>query len=134
MIELPSALEGKRFNLYDLEQKLKPIGYSIGGNWDYDHGSFDYKMNNEDGYQFLRLPFTAINGQLDSPGVIVKFGSPFVLAHIFEGGIDELASPGNIGGAFNQFAEPKEADADVKEKYLISGKRILEETEKVLNV
>ena len=134
MIQLPSELEGKSFNLYELEQKLKPLGYSIGGNWDYDHGSFDYKINDEEGYQFLRLPFTVVNGQLDSPGVIVRFGSPFILAHIYERGIDELASPGNIGGAFNQFAEPEVADAEVKEKYLISGKRLLEEAEKVLNV
>lgn len=134
MIQLPSALEGKDFNLYDLEQKLKPLGYSIGGNWDYDHGSFDYKINDDEGYQFLRIPFTAINGQLDSPGVIVKLGSPFVLAHVYERGIDEPASPGNMGGAFNQFAEPEDPDAQIKEKYLMSGKRLLEEVEKTLNV
>ncbi|GLY12958.1 YugN-like family protein [Bacillus badius] len=133
MIQLPSSLEGKSFNLYDLELKLKPLGYSIGGNWDYDQGSFDYKINDEEGYQFLRLPFTAVNGQLDSPGAIVTFGSPFILAHVYERGIDELASPGNIGGAFNQFAEPEDKDAEIKEKYVIAGKRLLEEAEQTLN-
>ncbi|KAB7706937.1 hypothetical protein F9802_07870 [Bacillus aerolatus] len=134
MIELSSALEGKSFNLYELEQKLKPLGYSIGGNWDYDHGFFDYKINAEEGYQFLRLPFTAIDGQLDSPGVTVEFGTPFVLAHVYERGLDDFASSGNIGGAFNQFSEPEDPDAEIKERYVISGKRLLEEAEKTLNV
>ncbi len=52
MIEIPSALEGKTFLLNVLEQELKPLGYVIGGNWDYDHGSFDYKMADDVGYQF----------------------------------------------------------------------------------
>ncbi|MFK2827266.1 YugN-like family protein [Bacillus sp. B190/17] len=134
MIQLPSALEGKTFNLHDLEQQLKPLGYSIGGNWDYDSGSFDYKIDDEEGYQFLRLPFTAVDGQLDSPGVIVQFGSPFVLAHVYQGGIDDVASSGNISGAFNQFAEPEDPDAQVKEEYVASGKRLLEEVERTLNV
>ena len=72
MIEIPSSVEGKQFDLYKLEQKLKPIGYSIGGNWDYDHGAFDYKINDEVGYQFLRLPFSAIDGQLDANNCTVE--------------------------------------------------------------
>ncbi len=30
------------------------------------------KIGEEDGYQFLRVPFTAVNGELDVPGVIVR--------------------------------------------------------------
>jgi hypothetical protein len=41
MIELSSRLDGTLFKLYELEKTLKPLGYNIGGNWDYDHGSFD---------------------------------------------------------------------------------------------
>lgn len=77
MIELSSSLSGKAFSLSDLEQKLKPLGYSIGGNWDYEHGSFDYKMDDKEGYLFLRLPFKAVNSELDSAGAVVELQQPF---------------------------------------------------------
>ncbi len=51
MIEIPSRLEGKQFQLYHLEEQLKPMGYTIGGGWDYDHGYFDYKIADDVGYQ-----------------------------------------------------------------------------------
>ncbi|WP_100332098.1 YugN-like family protein [Bacillus xiapuensis] len=133
MIELSSTLPGKSYTLYELEQKLKPMGYVIGGNWDYDHGSFDYKIDDQGGYQFLRLPFVAADGQLDSPGVTVRFGQPYVLSHVYQQGLDEEASAGNFSGSFNQFAEPEDPDGRLKEKYIISAKRLLEEAEKMLN-
>lgn len=134
MITLASSLQGKRFNLYELEQKLKPMGFVIGGNWDYDHGSFDYKIDDEGGYQFLRLPFSATDGQLDSPGVSVRFSQPYVLAHVYQRGLDDYASAGVISGSTNQFSEPQDPDGQVKEKYIIAGKRLLEEVETILNV
>lgn len=132
MIELSSEIEGKQFNLYELEQKLKPMGYSIGGGWEYDHGSFDYKINDEDGYYFFRLPFTSIDGQLDSSNCKVELGRPFLLAHLYESGLDEHAGSGSFSGTFNQFAEPVEKDADFPEKYIDNGKRLLQRTESVL--
>lgn len=59
MIHVPSRLPGESFSLYHLEETMKPLGYVINGNWDYDHGYFDYKIDNRDGYTFLRVPFTA---------------------------------------------------------------------------
>ena len=105
---MPSTIEGKHFDLYKLEQTLKPIGYSIGGNWDYDHGAFDYKINDEVGYQFLRLPFTAVDGQLDARNCTVELGRPFLLSHIYQIGLDD-----HIGdaGTLNQFSEPVDKDA-----------------------
>ncbi|MCQ6278936.1 YugN-like family protein [Bacillus sp. EB600] len=133
MIELPSKLEGRQFDLFKLEQKLKPIGYSIGGGWDYDHGAFDYKIDdNEEGYQFLRLPFTSVDGQLDSPNCTVQLGRPFLLSHQFQGGLDDMAGSGNFSGTFDQFAEPVEPDARFPEEYIDNGKRHVVELESVL--
>jgi hypothetical protein len=129
MIEIPSRLEGKTFSLYKLEQLLKPLGYVIGGNWDYDHGSFDYKMDDEAGYQFLRVPFEAIDGQLDSHGTTVKFGRPFLLSHKYQIGVDDHADVGNFGASFNQFAEPQDPDATFPEKYINVGKALVKELE-----
>lgn len=133
MIELSSKLEGKHYNLYFLEQKLKPMGYVIGGNWDYDHGAFDYKIDDEAGYQFLRLPFTAVDGQLDSSGVTVKLERPFLLSHKYQIGLDDNAFTGNMSASFNQFSEPQDPDATFPEKYVETGKRLVKEIEEVLN-
>ncbi|USK69738.1 YugN-like family protein [Peribacillus asahii] len=132
MIEVSSELEGKTFSLWDLEQKLKPLGYVIGGNWDYDHGSFDYLINNKDGYQFLRLPFQAVDGTLDRDGTKVKLLRPYLLAHQYEGNLDNEGNIGNFSASFNQFAAPEDSDADFPEKYISYGKSLVQDVEKAL--
>lgn len=133
MQQIASELENKQFDLYKLELKLKPLGYSIGGGWDYDHGTFDYKLDDEDGgYLFLRLPFTPIGGQLDSPNCKVELGKPFLLSHKYQEGLDDHADTGTFSGTFNQFSEPVDEDADIPEKYIDDGKRLVAELESVL--
>ncbi|MBU8914493.1 YugN-like family protein [Bacillus sp. FJAT-29953] len=132
MKELPSKVEGKQFDLYKLEQKLKPIGYSIGGNWDYDHGSFDYKIDDQDGYQFLRLPFTAVDGNLDRNGCTVELGRPFLLSHQYEEGIDVQGTSGTFSGSFNQFQEPTDKDASLSDHALNAGESLVAELESLL--
>ncbi|WP_077214420.1 YugN-like family protein [Bacillus dakarensis] len=129
MIEIPSKVEGRQFDLYKLEQYLKPLGYSIGGNWDYDHGYFDYKLNDENGYQFVRLPFRAVDGQLDSRNCTVELGRPFLLSHVYEVGIDEEVDD---AGTLNQFQEPIDKDAEVPYQYIDAGKALVSELEVTL--
>lgn len=132
MIPISSVIENKSFQLIELEHKLKPLGYVIGGNWDYDHGYFDYKIDDMEGYQFLRLPFTVIDGQLDSNGTTVKLGRPFLLSHQYERGLDDQAEVGNFSASTNQFAEPEDSDADVPNKYKEVGKSLVSELESIL--
>jgi hypothetical protein len=132
MIEIPSRLEGQTFRLFKLEQELKPLGYTIGGNWDYDHGSFDYKIDDEFGYQFLRVPFEAVDGQLDSHGTTVKLGRPYLLSHKYQIGLDDNVHVGNLGGSLNQFSEPQDPDAQFPEKYINVGKALVKELEATL--
>lgn len=132
MIEIPSKVEGKQFDLYKLEQKLKPIGYSIGGNWDYDHGAFDYKLNDEGSYQFLRVPFTAVDGQLDVRNCTVSIGRPYMLAHEYESNNDVQGETGNFSASFNQFQEPTNKDANVPNQYIDKGKALVADLETIL--
>src|SRR3954466_6632745 len=132
MLEIQSKVEGKQFDLFKLEQKLKPIGYSIGGNWDYDHGAFDYKLNDEYSYQFLRVPFTAVDGQLDVRNCTVEIGRPFLLSHEYEYGTDEEGTTGNFSGSFNQFQEPTNKDAAFPNQYIETGKALVAELETLL--
>jgi hypothetical protein len=133
MIELPSNVEGKQFDLYKLEQILKPIGYSIGGGWEYSHGAFDYKIDDEnDSYLFLRVPFSSIDGQLDSPNCTVEIGRPFLLSHQYQGELDDNAGAGTFSGTINQFSEPVNEDARFPEKYIDNGKQAVEKLEAAL--
>ncbi len=132
MIEIPSTIEEKRMALSELEAKLKPMGYSIGGNWDYDHGSFDYKISDQDGYLFLRIPFNAIEGQLDADGCRVELQRPYLLSHIYQEGLDDHAHSSNTLASFNQFSEPVEKDADVPNQYKEIGESLLKQVEAAL--
>ncbi|WP_071461291.1 YugN-like family protein [Bacillus massilinigeriensis] len=132
MIELSSEIEGKHFGLYMLEEILKPMGYAVGGSWEYDHGSFDYKIDDAVGYQFLRLPFRSIDGQLDSNGCTVVFERPFLLSHKYQRGLDDHAGTGAFSGSLNQFSEPVDKDASFPEPYIEMGKTLLKEVEEAL--
>ncbi|RDI36663.1 YugN-like family protein [Falsibacillus pallidus] len=132
MIELESRIEGQHYQLYKLEQLLKPLGYTIGGNWEYDHGCFDYKIDDEVGYQFLRLPFTSVDGQLDARGATVKLGKPYLLSHKYQRGLDDNANIFNVSASFNQFQEPVDKDASFPEEYISVGKELVKELEEVL--
>lgn len=129
LIPIQSNLEGRTYALYKLEEIMKPLGYNIGGNWDYDKGCFDYKIDEEDGYQFLRVPFTAVNGELDVPGVIVRLETPYILSHVYQDELDDHVNT-LMAGTMDQFAEPKDPDGDVKRKYINIGKVLMQELEK----
>ncbi|ABS23713.1 YugN-like family protein [Bacillus cytotoxicus] len=133
MIPIQSDLEGRLYALYQLEETLKPLGYNIGGNWEYDKGCFDYKLDEEDGYQFLRLPFTAVEGELDVPGVVVRLGTPYLLSHVYQDELDDQVNMFAAGtSGLDQFAEPKDADGHIKRKYIEIGKAFVQEIERHL--
>ncbi|WP_141552509.1 YugN-like family protein [Bacillus pseudomycoides] len=133
MIPIQSNLEGHTYALFKLEEVLKPLGYSIGGNWDYDKGCFDYKVDEEDGYQFLRVPFTAVEGELDVPGVVVRLDTPYLLSHVYQDELDDQVNTLTAGASgLDQFAEPQDADGNIKRKYIDIGKALVKELEKHL--
>ena len=53
-----------------------------------DQLTFMVKIDQQDQYIFLRLPFKAVDGDLDQRGVSVELGQPFLLAHEYQSGID----------------------------------------------
>lgn len=133
MIPIRSRLEGHTCTLHKLEQTLKPLGYAIGGNWEYEKGCFDYKISEEDGYQFLRIPFTAVEGELDVPGVVVCLNTPYVLSHVYQNELDDQVNTFTASiTPLDQFAEPKDPDGKVKEKYITFGERLVRQLEEQL--
>ncbi|WP_102345055.1 YugN-like family protein [Bacillus sp. Marseille-P3661] len=133
MIPISSSIENRTFQLIDLESKLKPLGYVIGGNWDYDHGYFDYKIADDHGsYQYLRVPFEAVDGQLDSNGTTVKLRQPFLLSHNYQEGLDDHAGTGVFSGTTDQFQEPQDPDAEYPPELVDMGKSLVNELEDIL--
>lgn len=130
MIEIPSAIENHQFKLIELENKLKPLGYVIGGNWDYDSACFDYKIDDDGAYQYLRVPFFAVEGEIGEKGVVVRLGRPFLLAHEYNSGLDDNVMEYNP--FFNQFSEPTNKDAEIEPKYVSIGKSLVRELESTL--
>ena len=133
MIPIASKLEGQVFQLYKLEMLLKPLGYVIGGGWDYERGSFDYKIADNNGYQFLRLPFEAVNGELDTKGAVVRMGTPYVLSHVYEEELDDRVN--TLTSAFtslDQFSEPKNPDGPLDQTYIDIGTAVVREAEETL--
>ncbi|MFA9560234.1 YugN-like family protein [Evansella sp. AB-rgal1] len=131
MIEVQSSLENKEIKLSHLEQKIKPLGYVIGGGWEYDHGYFDYKMVDEGEYLFVRLPFSAVDGDLDTKGVTVRLGRPFLLSHQYEDGLDHTNEE-DPNPLFNQFAAPENPDATFPYEHINVGKEYVRELEQVI--
>lgn len=130
MIPIESTITGKQYKLQYLEEKLKPKGYVIGGNWEYDRGSFDYKLSDEnERYLYLRVPFVAVKGALDERGTEVELQKPYLLAHQYESGIDEHA---DHAGMLNQFQSPEDKDAHFPEEWIDKGVELVRELEQIL--
>lgn len=130
MIHLPSSIENTKSTLIDFENKFKPMGYVIGGNWEYERGFFDYKIDDNNGYIFLRVPFEATKGEVGEKGVEVELGRPFLLAHQYEDGLDDQVM--GYSATLNQFSEPTDKDAKIPEKYIQIGEKLVRELEEAL--
>lgn len=129
MIPIESSVTGQQFQLQYLEERLKPLGYVIGGNWDYDKGSFDYKMSDEGEYLYLRVPFIATKGALDVRGAEVELQQPYLLAHQYESGIDQDAES---AGMLNQFQEPEDPDAEFPSEWKDTGIQLVRQLEQTI--
>lgn len=132
MVPLESRIENTMFSLYVLEELLKPEGFVIGSNWDYDSGYFDYLIDNKDSYYYLRIPFYAVAGSLDYPGVTVRVDKPFLLAHEYQEGNDDTGVAGVVSGAIDQFQAPSNPDADMPPEYISLGKDLVKKVEQLL--
>ena len=80
----------------------------------------------------MRLPFQAVDGQLDANNCTVKLGRPFLLSHLFEAELDDEAGTGTFSGTINQFQEPVDKDASFPQAYIDEGKALVQELEMLL--
>jgi hypothetical protein len=134
MYPISSSLTSQVQEFTPARTALDQKGFSLGGNWDYDSGSFDCALDPENKI-WLRLPFKVTIGNLDSESsdidTKIRFGEPFVLKHVYKEGLDREAQPRQFMAVFDQFSDPKEPDADIEPKWISQAQRKLAEIEAI---
>lgn len=133
MIPLQSGLERKEEELAGFKRYLEQDhGFTLGGNWEYDHGSFDKALDDENKV-WLRIPFKVTRGRLDPDRVSAEtnivIGTPFVLRHLYKEGNDSEAGFALTGGLVNQFQSPADKDADIESGWVSEAQSCLSKVE-----
>lgn len=61
--------------------------------------------------------------------MFVRIGTPFILAHQYQSGLDDFTYTSGVTSPFNQFSESVDADVSIQKQYGILGKALVEELE-----
>ncbi|WP_053371978.1 YugN family protein [Paenibacillus sp. FJAT-27812] len=134
MIPISSVLESREQHFLETKELLESQQFTLGGNWEYDRGSFDRSLD-EDHKVWLRIPFEVLVGNIDSIEVDneakIKLGTPYVLKHLYREGNDPEASVRVVGALFDQFQSPSNPDADVEPQWIDRAKQALQEVEQL---
>ncbi|REK68535.1 MULTISPECIES: YugN family protein [Cohnella] len=132
MYAISSRLTGQIREYASAERELAGKGFTLSGNWDYRHGSFDCALDDAEKV-WLRLPFSVTSGNLDSEtediNAKIQFGEPFVLKHVYNEGLDPEAQPRTFGAMFDQFSDPADRDADIEPEWIEKARERLREIE-----
>ncbi|NGQ96649.1 hypothetical protein G3578_15910 [Brevibacillus sp. SYP-B805] len=132
MQTIESRLAGVEGTFGDVRDLLAPDGFSLANNWEYYAGFFDRKLD-EEGMVFLRLPFDVIQGKLDTADARIRFGTPFVLKHVYQTGVEEhigYTSGPLVAPVVNQFQEPVDKDAPLERHWVQQAEAIVRQLEK----
>jgi hypothetical protein len=134
MFAIPSSLTSQVKNYVSASNDLAEYGFDLGGNWEYDHGSFDCVLD-EANKVWLRLPFDVTIGHLDNEkqesNAKIQFGQPYVLKHVYNEGLDQEAQPRAIGALMDQFSDPIDPDDDIESHWIDKARQKLNVVESI---
>lgn len=118
MIKLQTSMEGKRAYFGAVKNIFHSNGCSFCSNFDYHQGKFDALLYREGGESiYLRIPIYVVDGELDYSNALIEFGTPFVIKHVVNIGLDyddHSLITGTTGLA--QFQEPLDTDGQIRDK------------------
>lgn len=133
MIPLTSTIEKLQEPFDSVQERLHDHEFTLGGSWDYEHGFFDRHLD-EARKVWLRIPFHVVTGRLEgetgATDAIIRIGTPFVLKHVYNEGLDQEAEAETVGALFDQFQSPIDADAKVEDKWVSQASELLHKVEK----
>jgi hypothetical protein len=134
MHTIPSSLTSQVKDYVSARNDLSEHGFGLGGNWEYDHGSFDCALD-EANKVWLRLPFDVTIGNLDSEkqenDAKIQFGQPYVLKHVYNEGLDQEAQPRAIGALMDQFSDPVDPDDEIESRWIDKARQKLNTVESI---
>jgi hypothetical protein len=134
MYAIPSSLTSQVQEYVIVKNVLSEPGFALGGNWSYDHGSFDCALD-EANKVWLRLPFDVTNGNLDSESqendTKIRFGQPFLLKHVYNEGLDREAQPRALGAMMDQFSDPVDPDDEIESHWIDRAREKLNTVESI---
>lgn len=114
MIEIKTTMPGKKALYGDCREILGEHGFQLGGGWDFHQGHFDMVLKAEDeDKMYLRMPFVVVDGMLDEDSAMIEFGTPFIINHIMNIGLDDEESPVLAAVGLDQFQTPDDPDAPI---------------------
>jgi hypothetical protein len=132
MKTLSSSLTQVQESFDSVREHLHEFDFALGGNWNYDHGYFDHSLD-EEHLVWLRIPFQVVTGRIDgdaeSTDAIVKVGTPFVLKHVYNKGLDQGAEAETYGALIDQFQTPLDPDAKIEDKWVKEAAGLLHKVE-----
>ncbi|WP_409296746.1 YugN family protein [Peribacillus sp. SCS-26] len=133
MIKIESAIDGKQLPLSTVKKALEPIGFVVGGGWEYDHAHLDYMMGDQHGdQQYIRIPLQSMGDSLENDQATVMIGTPFLLDHQFKTEVDDEGTIGAATGSLNQFKSPDDKDAPFPEEFKDEAMAIIQKVEEAL--
>ncbi|MFD2760715.1 YugN family protein [Lentibacillus juripiscarius] len=74
-----SSVENNIYPLHVLEERFRPGGSVIRANWDYERSAIDLTIEEKGSHYFVHIPFYAVQGSLDFPGITVRLEKPYFL-------------------------------------------------------
>ena len=131
MFQIQSDIEGKRAYFGAARDIFKSYGCSFCSNFEYDQGKFDALLWREGGESiFLRIPIYVLDGELDHSKALIEFGTPFVIKHVVNIGLDhDENSFLTATTGLDQFQTPLDKDGYIydKSRWAKAGKEAIEQ-------
>lgn len=135
MILIPSSLENREEAFVNLYRSLKELDFTLGGNWDYEKGSFDRSLD-EKQQMWVRIPFRVTHGTLDGDSdesdAVVLLGTPYALRHLYREGGDPTADVQVMGALVDQFQTPVDKDAEIGDEWAEKAREVVRKVERNL--
>ncbi|MDP5275177.1 YugN family protein [Chengkuizengella axinellae] len=132
MKQIKSEIENKEDLFSNLYKGLKTLDFSLGANWDYEHGYFDRALD-EKSQVWLRIPFQVTSGQLDgeimNQSTMIQLGTPFALKHVYNEGTDPNAHMQVYASLINQFQTPLDKDAELEQEWIAKAEELIKKVE-----
>ncbi|MGO4499386.1 YugN family protein [Paenibacillus sp. 2RAB27] len=132
MKPLTSSLEQVQETFDKVRAQLEQFDFNLGGGWDYDHGYFDRSLD-EANKVWLRIPVQVVTGRIEGDveetDAVVEVGTPFVLKHVYNEGLDSEADMETAGALVDQFQAPLDSDASIEDKWVKEAASVLKSVE-----